>query len=114
MARGRKKASEPKVVNAEAMETFGQVVDGVLRTDAGKRFFIHMWNRCGFAKSSLVHKRDGDINEDSTKALEAQRLIYLEMRNAASLELLLPVEETAEQQARVKPLAAKPQEEVRK
>ncbi len=114
----KKEKKVTTVVKAAEAQTLGQVVDAVISTDPGKRLFVWLHNRLGFTKSSLSRKRDGAIDEESTSAMEAQRLVYLELRRAASLELLAPVEEMAERQDR---LAATPtisdgksQEEVRK
>ena len=118
MARGKNRQGKvPVVVKGAEAETFGQVIDNVLATDSGKRLFIWLRGRLGFTKSSLSRKRDGSVDEVATDALEAQRLIYLELRNAASLELLHPVEEMADRQERAamqKTLDGKSQEEVRK
>ncbi len=114
----KKVKKESTIVNAAEAQTLGQVVDAVISTDPGKKLFIWLRSRLGFTKSSLSRKRDGSVDVAATEALEAQRLIYLELRGAASLELLVPVEETADRQDRMaaKPMISdgKSQEEVRK
>ena len=72
-------------------------VDSVLRTDAGKRVFAHLFRLCGYNVSSLTTNRTtGDIATLSTECKEAQRLVYISLRNLAAPDLRAAAEALAE------------------
>jgi len=76
----------------------GRHIDTVLRTDAGKEVFAHLYHECGFAVSSLTKRVDGEIASLSTDCKEAQRLIYIRLRGLMSLDLRAAAEALAETQ----------------
>lgn len=102
-------AKEKKVVPEDA--TLRRDVDAILRTEPGRRFWAHLARRLGFYQSSLRRRPDGEVAALSTECLEAQRLVYLELRQIPSRALLTPAEELAEAPT---PLAAKSTPEERK
>lgn len=81
----------PKVVPDQDRD-FAKAADAVLRTDAGRKFWGLLAKRMGFFASSIRRKADGEIAPLSTEALEAQRLIYLELRTLPTFELLIAAE----------------------
>lgn len=85
------KAEEKKVVPEQDLE-FAKAADIVLRTDAGRKMWGLLAKRMGFFASSIRRKADGEIAPLSTEALEAQRLIYLELRTLPTFELLIAAE----------------------
>jgi hypothetical protein len=105
-----KKVEAPKVVPDQDRE-FAKAADAVLRTDQGRKLWALLAKRMGFFKSSIRRKADGEIAVLSTEALEAQRLIYLELRALPTFELLIAAEALADPAN--KPLQ-KPQEERKK
>ena len=72
-------------------------IDAVLRTEAGRAVFAYLFRACGYNVSSIVINRvTGEIAPLSTECKEAQRLIYINLRQLASRELLAAAEELAE------------------
>lgn len=71
-------------------------VDFILKNEHGKIFWAHLFDACGYAKSSLTKRLDGDVSVLSTECKEAQRLIYINLRKLAPRELLVVVEDAAE------------------
>jgi hypothetical protein len=76
-----------------------EAVDTILRTEAGRRVFAHLFHLCGYNVSSLVRQSDGEIALLSTECREAQRMVYIRLRNLASYDLLRAAEELAENPA---------------
>lgn len=107
-----KKEEKPKVVPDQDRE-FAKAADAVLRTDAGRKLWGLLAKRLGFFASSIRRKADGEIAPLSTEALEAQRLIYLELRNLPTFELLIAAEGLVDP-ANKSLSAVKPQEERKK
>lgn len=70
--------------------------DEVLKTEAGQLLWAELFRLCGYNESSLSHRADGEVAELATEAKEAQRFIYLRMRELASPELLAAAEFYAE------------------
>lgn len=71
-------------------------VDQLLKTEAGREVWAHLYDACGFKKSSLTRVANGDVAPLSTECKEAQRLIYLDLRKLATPELLAKAEFFAE------------------
>lgn len=90
-----KKTEDVKVVPEQDIE-FARAADIVLRTEAGRKLWALLARRLGFFSSSMRRKTDGEIAVLSTEALEAQRLIYLELRNLPTYELLAAAEALAD------------------
>lgn len=91
--RGRKD-SGVKQVPEEAKEErkLRQVINTVLKTAAGRDLFRHLHEICGFAKSSITVMSSGEVATEATVYNEARRGIYLNVRNRAAPELLIPIE----------------------
>jgi hypothetical protein len=106
-----KKAAEIKVVPEQDRE-FARAADAVLRTEAGRKLWALLAKRMGFFTSSIRRTSAGEIAPLSTEALEAQRLVYLELRTLPTYELLIAAEGLADPTN--KTLSAKPLEERKK
>ena len=78
------------------LATVRGAIKEMLRTPTGVIFWSHLFDLCGYNKSSLTRKLDGEIAPLSTECKEAQRLIYLELRKLAPPDLLMRAEDTAE------------------
>lgn len=89
------KTDEKKVVPEQDRE-FAKAADAVLRTEQGRKLWSLLAHRMGFFKSSIRRKADGEIASLSTEALEAQRLVYLELRTLPTYELLAAAEQLAD------------------
>ena len=90
-------AEEKKVVPVNPREEkLNRSIDEVLRTEAGRDVWAFIFNLCGYNTSSLTSKNDGEVAPLSTECKEAQRLVYIRLRNRASKELLAAVEQLAE------------------
>jgi hypothetical protein len=73
-------------------------VDAVLQTEEGRDLFIHLFNECGYNRSSLrLSRTTGELLPISTEAAEARRLLYIELRALASRDLLAVAERLAEE-----------------
>lgn len=72
------------------------VVDSFLKSEEGRLLWAHIFNLCGYSKSSLTRMAGGDIAPMSTECKEAQRLVYIELRKLATPELLSSAEFFAE------------------
>jgi hypothetical protein len=91
-------------------EKLAKNIDEVLRTEAGRALWAHLFHICGYNQSSLtLNRQTGEVASLSTECKEAQRRIYLDIRNRASRELRAVAEELAET-----PIAAPIPEEERK
>ncbi len=71
-------------------------VDEVLRTEAGRALFVHLFHICGYNQAdipqdALKHVDSGELLYNTTR-----RSIYVKLRALASRALLTPVEEAAE------------------
>lgn len=71
-------------------------VDAVLRTESGRVLWAQLAKALGFFGSSLIRKADGEIAPLATECKEAQRLIYLQLRQLPSRELLKQAEDLAD------------------
>lgn len=71
-------------------------IDAVLRTEAGKDFFAYLHNECGYSVSSLVLQSDGEVAKLSTECQEAQRRVYIQLRDLADPDLRAVAEARAE------------------
>lgn len=72
-------------------------VDNVLRTASGRALFRYLFKICGYSKSSIVvNPRTFEVNERAVVYNESRRSVYVQLRQAATKELLTPVEEAAE------------------
>lgn len=91
---------EKKIIVGDAK--LHEAVDTVLRTEAGRRVFAHLFHVCGYNVSSLSRKGDGEIAPIATECREAQRMVYIRLRNLASYDLLRAAEELAERPDSVK------------
>lgn len=98
-----------KVVPNPEVERLAKSVDEVLRTEAGRALWVHLFHLCGYNTTSLSRKNDGEVAPLSTECKEAQRLVYIRLRGLASPELRAVVEQMAEA-----PVAAPKPEEERK
>ncbi len=78
-------------------EKLAKSIDEVLRTEPGRVVWAHLFHICGYNQSSLtLNRQTGDVAVLSTECKEAQRRIYLDLRNRASRELRAVAEELAE------------------
>lgn len=82
-------------VNPEE-EKLNRNIDEVLRTEAGRAVWAHLFHLCGYNTSSLTQRKDAEIAELGTVGKEAQRLVYIRLRNRASKDLLAVAEQLAE------------------
>jgi hypothetical protein len=80
-----------------------EAVDTVLRTEAGRKVFAYLFHACGYNVSSLSRKGDGEIASVATECREAQRMVYIRLRNLASYDLLRVAEDQAERPDSVVP-----------
>ena len=72
-------------------------VDAVLQTEPGRVLWAHLFNICGYNRSSLaVDPRSGDAMTQATQHNEAMRMVYLKMRSLVSPEVLVKAERLAE------------------
>lgn len=99
-------------LEAKKVEKLKQATDAVLRSEAGRILFAHLYSYLGFDKTSLVVDRSTGGVELVTSAInEARRDVYLHLRSLGSRELVAVAEEQAEKE---KFFEYKPQEEERK
>lgn len=108
-----KKEEERKVAVVEPDKKLAWAVDEVLRSDAGRYLWAHLARECGFFETSLTRRTDGELAALSIEAKEAQRFLYLKLREKASPELRRAAEALAENPEFLKP-TAQPKEEERK
>ncbi len=81
-------------------EKLHKSVDEVLRSEAGRTLFAHLFSICGYnASSTVVNPATGEVNAEATTYNEARRGVYLHLRRLASYDLLKPAEELAEKPA---------------
>ncbi len=67
-------------------------IDSVLRTEAGRGVFRHLFYICGYDKSSIAVDGLGVISSENVAYNEARRKVYIQLRNLASQSLLIPIE----------------------
>lgn len=91
-----KKVPELRVIPKD--EAFEKMVRACAGNDAGREFMAWLARRCGQFQSSLTRKADGEVAELATEAKEAQRLIWVEVRDALSIEGRHGIESLAEMQ----------------
>ena len=97
MIKRAKKASDEKKIGSPAEEMkLETAVNEVLRTPEGRRLWVHLFRACGYNVTSLTRKSDGDVSPLSTECKEAQRLIYINLRQYAAWDLRRVAEEMAE------------------
>lgn len=71
-------------------------IDVVLSTEDGRALWAYLFHACGYNATSLTIKGDREVAQLSTECKEAQRKIYIDLRNLASRELRAKAEELAE------------------
>jgi hypothetical protein len=82
---------------ADQSEKLHKSVDEVLRSEAGRTLFAHLFNICGYnASSTVVNPVTGEVSPEATTYNEARRGVYLHLRRLASYDLLKAAEELAE------------------
>lgn len=97
---GEKKAASEQARRAREKQDqeVRAAVAEVLRTDAGRVLWAELVRRCGFFSTSLVFISGGDVAKISTEGREAQRYLYLKLRELAPSELLRRAEALADPQ----------------
>ena len=85
------------MANNKYVEELHKSVDAVLRTPEGRALFAHLFNVCGYNRSSTVaDPANGAVLAESTAYNEARRGVYIHLRQLASYDLLKAAEEIAE------------------
>jgi len=101
------KATRPMGTEDDA-EKAAKAIDGVLTTPAGRELFKYLCKTLGFFERSIVVAPDGTgVREDFSLFNETRRDYYLQLRNLASPELLVPVESAVDKARRVGPVVVK-------
>ena len=70
--------------------------DWLLQQENGRIVWAHIFNLCGYNKSSLAYFAAGDVAPMKTECKEAQRLIYMDLRKMVASTLLAKAEFEAE------------------
>ena len=98
---------EKRVVPAN--DGFKKMVERAGSTEAGRDLLAWLAVRCHQFRSNLMRLHNGDVSSLSTECREAQRAIWLELRQQMPVEMRHSIEAQAETV-----LVVKPQEEERK
>ena len=76
-------------------------IDTVLKTEAGRTLFTHLFEACGYNRSSVaVDPTNRDYQPLASAFNDARRSVYINLRDLATPALLAPVELAAEESQR--------------
>lgn len=91
------KKEPQKIEDTAGQRLIRKAITNVLRTRDGKVLWAWLHQQCSFTRTVMrVSRTTGDVAPLSTEAAEAQRLIYLDLRNMVEWEVLRAAEEYAE------------------